>query len=142
MNIELHRFYTPDGTLGRLTTDGLVLWTIERAWAGNRPNVSCIPEGVYELKKRDSAIVKRTTHGVYTRGWELVCVPNRSLIMIHIANTQEDLEGCIGVGESLGMLHGLPAVLNSGRAFDRFMHTLSGSDSHIIDIRASAVEYP
>ena len=84
--------------------------TVERPWANNAPNISCIPEGTYELKQR-----------LYYRGnyptLELQDVPGRSLILIHKGNTMLDVEGCIAVGKGRGVLGDKWAVLESRNAF-------------------------
>jgi len=89
MKPELIRMYYTSGTNGDLLLNGDKLCsTIELPWKENTSQVSCIPEGKYELKKR------------YTRrlGKHLILmnVPNRSLILMHAANDAlKELKGCI-----------------------------------------------
>jgi hypothetical protein len=89
MELILFRKYHPDGTNGKLMNGRqLVCQTIELPWLLNRNNVSCIPEGRYEITKR------------YTpeRGWHLLVldVPKRSGILFHPANDAlKELKGCI-----------------------------------------------
>lgn len=93
MELELIRTYFPNGTNGvlRQAQDGkynIVCYTIELPWLDNKSQVSCIPEGRYELKKRYSQ----------HHGWhlQLVKVKNRDLILIHAANAAiKELKGCI-----------------------------------------------
>jgi hypothetical protein len=62
--------------------------SIELPWLDNKSQVSCIPEGKYELKKRYSQ----------HHGWhlQLMKVKNRDLILIHAANdAMKELKGCI-----------------------------------------------
>lgn len=135
--------YTEMGTFGRLILpSGRELYTVERPWLGNRQSVSCIPEGPYTISKRFSNVVKRTSGGKYSQGWEVNSVPGRSFIMIHPANTMDDLEGCIAVGDSLGYVNGKWAVLNSRRAFDVLMDELRTQDEWLLEIRQRVVEYP
>jgi hypothetical protein len=97
----------PDGVFGELfvmsdeadavAPPRLQLQTVEDDWRSNAPRISCIPAGLYALH--------RTTyykHGYET--FEVMGVPSRSRILIHPANTEEDLEGCIGVGLRRGKL--------------------------------------
>ncbi|WP_445354551.1 DUF5675 family protein [Microbulbifer sp. EKSA008] len=94
MNYNLQRFaYGPNATLGRLRVRDCVFYTVERPWLGNRPFESCIPEGVYSCNPYSSPR--------FPNVWELLEVPSRSKILIHIANYAADVQGCIGVGSSL-----------------------------------------
>ena len=112
--ITLKREYKPNVTLGVMTfPDGTTLQTVELPWKENKTMISCIPEGTYVVKKRASAVVKRTSKGKYELGWEVTNVPNRTYIMVHIGNTVKDFNGCIGVGTARGVLHGLDGVVNS-----------------------------
>jgi len=89
MELELIRTYFPDGTNGELKDGGqLVCHTIELPWLNNARNISCIPEGRYELVKR--------YHAQY--GWHLhvLDVPERDWILIHPAtDAKTQLKGCI-----------------------------------------------
>lgn len=124
---RLTRFaYTPYGTFGRIRVGGKEFFTVERPWNNNESNVSCIPEGTYTLRMRDSGVVSRSTGGAYSRGWEVTNVKGRSFIMIHPGNTLDDLQGCIAPGKSLGVVGGKWAVSASRQAFDELMKTLAG----------------
>jgi hypothetical protein len=89
MELELIRTNFPDGTNGELKDGGqLICFTIELPWRENQRNISCIPEGRYELKKR--------YHEHY--GWHIhvLNVPGRDWILIHPAtDAQTQLRGCI-----------------------------------------------
>lgn len=89
MDVLLKRTYHEDGTNGRLIVDEqLVCYTIELPWLHNRRNVSCIPEGSYQLRKR-------YTQG---RGTHLIVegVEGRTGILLHPANNAlKELRGCI-----------------------------------------------
>lgn len=144
--LELERFcYSELGTFGKLFgPDGWTCYTVEKPWKANKIRESCIPEGIYPLRKRESAIIQRTTKGRYQEGWEVTEVPNRTYIMIHIANVEDDLEGCIGPGKNLGVVYNTWAVSYSGDSFDEFMalmdeHYPNGTD---IRIHQYIPEYP
>ena len=121
MNLVLQRTYFKEGTNGALfNNDRFVGFTIELPWKENKKQVSCIPEGVYELRPRYSEKFKH--HLV------LENVPNRSLILIHPANdANKELQGCIAPVSSLtGIAKGLQSrvvfqkVLSACyQAFDR-----------------------
>lgn len=96
---------TPQGTLGFLHDEARLCFTIELPWLDNHPQTSCIPVGAYSVDKYISP-----RHG---HVWLINNVPNRSMIELHAANTIKDLKGCIGLGESIGVIDGLPAVTHS-----------------------------
>lgn len=86
MELEMLRNYEPDGTNGELVLK--VCNTIELPWLQNQRNVSCIPEGRYELKKRVTQ--KRGQHLL------VVNVKGRDGILFHPANdAKKELHGCI-----------------------------------------------
>ena len=124
--VLLERFaHTPMGVFGNLSVDGFECYTVERPWLDNKPRESCIPEGVYRLEL-----------GMYNRGgypaYEIMNVPDRSLIKMHIANNINDVIGCVGFGDSLGYYENLWSVMNSGKAMARFMDAMYGEDGQII----------
>lgn len=89
MEIILERTYYSNGTNGILFCNGnKICSTIELPWRSNAQRVSCIPEGVYPLRKRYS--------GKFLWHLEVLAVARRSLILIHPANdAQKELRGCI-----------------------------------------------
>lgn len=104
----LDRFKSDDdGTFGALM-DGKgkqLCFTCELPWKDNHAEISCIPTGLYWVEAFDSP-----KHGGV---WKIMNVPGRSNIEIHGGNTIQDLLGCICVGNAMGKINGLPAVLNS-----------------------------
>jgi hypothetical protein len=66
-------------------------FTLELPWKKNARQVSCIPEGTYDVVKRHSAKYKDHLH--------ILNVPGRDMILIHEANYVRQLLGCIAVGE-------------------------------------------
>jgi hypothetical protein len=89
MELELIRTYFPNGTNGELFYNGKrICFTIELPWLDNRPSVSCIPVGRYELEKYFSEHLGNHLH--------VKAVAGRSMIMIHAANDAlQELRGCI-----------------------------------------------
>ncbi|APY10425.1 hypothetical protein BWZ22_03840 [Seonamhaeicola sp. S2-3] len=89
MELVLHRAYFKEGTNGTLfTSDRFLCHTIELPWNDNKRNISCIPEGVYEVEPRFS---KRFKHHLI-----LKAVKDRSFILFHPANDAlKELQGCI-----------------------------------------------
>lgn len=119
-SVRLERFaWTPFGVFGRLAVNGFSCFTVERPWQDNRAGVSCIPEGTYSLHL-----------GYFHKGnypaYELLDVPGRSEIKIHIGNTMDDLSGCIAPGMRLGFVKEKWAVTSSATALERFMAAMGG----------------
>ena len=79
IDLVLKRFcYHPKGTLGVIEVDGEKFYTVERPWLNNKPNVSCIPTGTYDMGWRDSPRFGET--------WHVKDVEDRTYILIHVAN--------------------------------------------------------
>lgn len=131
---------TDDGVFGRLFLPGVPpLFTVEDDWKDNTRRESSIPAGVYSLHR-----TMYHKHGYET--FEVCNVPGRSRILIHPANTENDVEGCIGVGLRRGSLlvpdednpaHPMVskrAVVDSQEAFRRFMREMLGFDTASLEI--------
>lgn len=119
---------TDEGTPGRLTTDeGFECSTLELPWRENAHGVSCIPPGVYEVRRDWSP--KRSSY-VY----ELQGVPGRGDIQIHPGNfagdrakgKRCDVEGCILLGQGIGAMYGQLAVLSSRKTVADFAKHMGG----------------
>lgn len=89
MELTLKREYFQDGTNGEIYLDKeKICSTIELPWKENQKQISCIPEGRYQLKKRFSQRFKWHVH--------VIEVPSREFIIIHPANDAlKELKGCI-----------------------------------------------
>jgi len=125
--MTLYRYNKSDqGTFGFLVYDDKALHTLELPDKGNKPNISCIPEGTYKVTKRYSPHFKKELY------W-LNNVPNRSFILIHSANFagdtskgwQSQLQGCIALGKKIGSFPNKfgkvqKAILNSNLAIREF----------------------
>jgi hypothetical protein len=90
MELELIRTYFPNGTNGEFLFNGKrVCSSIELPWRDNQHQVSCIPEGRYELTKRYSPRFGR--HLLVNN------VIDRDCILIHAFNDAlKESMGCIG----------------------------------------------
>lgn len=109
-----------DGTFGRLIRAGKpIAYTCEDPWLNNAVGESCIPKGVYLCIPHDGTLYK----GV----WRLKGVPGRKDILIHNGNTEDNTRGCILVGDSLGVVNGKPAVLNSKAVLKKLKQELPRS---------------
>jgi hypothetical protein len=125
--IELIRFgLFKDRTIGRLIYEGDVFYTVERPWLDNQQNISCIPTGTYQLGRVNSPKFGPGT-------WEIQDVPNRSNILLHAGNTQNDVSGCLAVG--LGVFGQLQGVSTSRQAIENLYLTLASKITEEITIR-------
>ena len=86
---ELERTYHKEWTTGIITLKTVVLsYSIELPWKDNQINISCIPEGLYEIEIRRSEKFKEHI-------W-VKKVENREWILLHPANdARKELSGCI-----------------------------------------------
>lgn len=92
--------------------------TLELPWLENRANVSCIPDGVY--------ICQRVQSPKFGETFEITNVKDRTDILLHKANTVDDLLGCIGVAESFDLIGAVPGVAASGHGYAEFMGKMTG----------------
>ena len=83
--------------------------TIEPPWKQNKKMKSCIPVGVYVVKKRYSPRFKRHFH--------VMNIPGRTWILIHAGNFRRNSTGCILVGKKHADIDGDGALdLTDSRA--------------------------
>ena len=106
--------FTNKSTLGELFLNGERMCdTLENPWKDNIRNISCIPEGEYDVRlryPRESGT--RDYLHLLIKG-----VPDRTYILVHIGNKPSDTSGCILVG--LGSQQNI--VNNSRLAMDLLM---------------------
>lgn len=138
---------SPDGVFSwvYLLEDGRVVDRVacmEDDWLNNEARESCIPAARYRCKR-----------STFNKGnppypcFEFMNVPGRSLVKTHIANTEENVEGCLGMGLDFGALTvadedlaGHPmrlkwAVTGSKPGFAKFMDFFAGYDVIDFEIR-------
>jgi hypothetical protein len=128
------------GTFGWMEVGGYKTYTVERPWNQNQPFISCIPEGLYHVQAHNSPkfgrcwILEGGTVGHY--------VGVRTHILIHAANTSDQLQGCIAPGLSLGALGGKWAVLSSKSALARIKENMPSKwDLYITSIKNDGATY-
>jgi hypothetical protein len=134
MVLTLRRFEeNSHGTFGVLMNNlNLpICLTLELPFVDNLKGVSCIPEGVYALKRFASP-----THG---KVYQVVGVPNRAGILLHPANLSSQLRGCIAPGRAFGLveLQGVTGwgVLESKTACKELFKLLDGYAQNELIIR-------
>lgn len=93
-----HKLYrwapTVDGVFGRF----MKWFSAEEEQQGNKPQISCIPARIYVCKRT----IWRPNTPKALETFEVTGVSNRSQIKFHPLTTEEDTEGCIGLGNRLG----------------------------------------
>lgn len=119
------------GTVGVIMVDGRVIcYTLELPWKDNTRNLSCIPDGEYNISLEYS-----NKYGLDL--WELKDVPGRSEIKIHPGNYLRDILGCVLVGSGIGYDgEGNRAVLNSRKAFKKFMAAMINRVGDTLSVRS------
>lgn len=109
------------GTFGRLLGKNFSFFSGELPWRENASNISCIHAGVYHCVPTYSPMLRTTAYLVSN-------VHGRSGIRIHAANFMGSklmglhcqLNGCIALGEKMGIMDGQKAILISRPAVKRF----------------------
>lgn len=134
------RQYTPFGTIGRMEFDNFSCVTLERPWFSNKRRESCIPEGVYVMRKRESAVVRRITGD--PEGWEITDVSERDWIMIHPGNWVRNSDGCVLVGERVILHDNQLFITNSQKTYRELMDVLDTKNEWDIFITHYRPEWP
>ena len=117
----------PDGTHGRITINGHhVCYTVELPWFGNDRDISCIPEGEYQLTYVDGTKFGRRLH--------VIDVFGRSGIIFHKGNWQDDTRGCILPATRIGRTSGGCCGYESADALQRLEAALPDGAPHVLRI--------
>jgi len=95
----MKRVYLADRTLSSLIDpdiypeeDRVIAKVLERPWLNNEHNVSCIPEGIYVVRKNPPKESRPYTYFRFDH------VEGRNNILIHRGNEPDDSRGCLLVG--------------------------------------------
>lgn len=134
----VRKFETDGGTFGVLYFNGKeVCKTLEKKWADNKPFVSCVPTGIYELEEHESSKYGYTFALVN----DLLGVTHykeedseRYAILIHAANIPSQLEGCISMGGSYCHVLGSYGVCNSDKNVDKVWTIIENYEIKQIEI--------
>lgn len=132
----LTRFISTDyGTFGKLIVKDKVFYTVEKPWKNNEPFNSCVPAGDYKL----------IPHGEYGKDGNVLCLVNEDMhithhkesdskryaCLIHTANYERDVVGCIGLGSDyLGDM-----VANSRKSIKAFYDIVDPQKEHQLTIK-------
>lgn len=102
--------------------------TLELPNKDNKSKVSCIPQGIYEVKKTKGSPNIKYTH------FDILNVPNRTGIKIHKGNYYSQIMGCILVGTGYSDINkdGQLDVVNSQLALDKLLTYTDGFKLQIL----------
>jgi len=91
--------------------------TLEREWLDNQRMISCIPAGTY--------ICKRVNSPKFGNTFEVTKVENRTHILFHKGNLEDDSHGCVLVGETFSDINEAPGIGASKKGYTEFMSILT-----------------
>lgn len=116
-------------TQGILVVGDFKCFALELPQKGNKPNISCIPKGIYNVKWTWSWRMLKYTY-------EVQGVIGRSGIRIHSGNYFFDTDGCILLGDSFLDINkdGETDVLNSRATIEKF-EAIMGKKDFILQIK-------
>lgn len=91
--------------------------TLELPWKDNKAQESCIPAGIYPVKRHASPRFGNT--------FEVTGVPGRDEILFHGGNTTADTHGCI----LLGKIRNDNRLIKSREALQQFFDLIGGEET-------------
>ncbi len=112
-------------TLGQIFMNNVCLgYVLELPWKGNKPTISAIPTGTYQLSLHKDTKDRMRLH--------VEGVPGRSGIQMHIGTTPDDTQGCILIGTGVSAVN--CTLTNTREAADRLRRAYWGDDKqHKLD---------
>lgn len=130
----LTRFISTDyGTFGKLIVGDKTFYTVEKPWQNNAKEISCVPNGEYTLEPHDSFKYGHVLCMVNDSGVTHFKESNskRFACLIHVANYEKDVLGCIGLGDRyLGHM-----VTNSKKSIKEFYNLVDPQTTHTLTIK-------
>ena len=137
IEFNLERFcYSEMGTFGIMYTDSFQCYTVEQPWRNNKPFKSCIPEGIYSVRRAATPNHPRTfiLSNDALDVHEVNQGKGRYAILLHTGNTMDDIVGCIAPGDRLGCLGGIWSVMDSRSAYKRLDNRIGENESFTLKI--------
>lgn len=110
------------------------VYSIERPWLDNAPNVSRIPNGIYSVipwvSPSKGAVWALIGGGVSPHKEDVPDRADRWGVLIHVANYPHNVEGCLGLGDKYAEKtktdRPCPAVWNSKHTIEKFREIVHG----------------
>ncbi len=134
----LHRMELNNVSIGKLYRDDdgeFICYILENPWKDNQRNISCIPEGVYQLRP---TISNRFGECYFLESEKLDIGRydgERTAILVHKGNYVDHTQGCLLPGMFCGVLDDNMAVLDSRAAFNLLMDEWDGFDHELRIVR-------
>jgi len=125
MNIRIKRVgITNAGCFGVLLINEIpICVTLEHTYENNLVK---IPVGEYKCTKSH---YHKGGYNTYE-----IKVPGHERILFHKGNVENDLDGCIAIGENFGFINNQPAILQSGNGFIEFITKLNGVNEFLLKV--------
>jgi len=131
--VRIERLTTSDqGTIGELFAGTFSCFTLELPWRNNQSNISCIPQGEYDLTLVWSNRFKKNFYLLHK-------VKDRFGVLIHSGNWAGDIalgykthsQGCILLGKSKGILQKQQAIFYSRPMVTELINRLNGQKAKL-----------
>lgn len=107
-------------TLGQVFINNVCMgYVLELPWKGNKPTISAIPTGTYQLSMHLDSKKRMRLH--------VEGVPGRAGIQMHIGTTPEDTQGCILIGTGVSAVN--CTLTNTREAAARLRKAYWGTDN-------------
>lgn len=120
--------YIPDGTFGVLFDEDIPFClTLEREWKDNQRGESCIPVGGY--------ICDRVQSPKFGDTFKVQNVYQRSDILFHKGNIEDDSHGCIILGEQYHKYKGKISIKASREGYAEFKERTKDVNSFSLGIK-------
>ena len=116
-----------DGSFGKMRIDKQVFAdTLEPYQRANKRFLSLFPAGQY--------LCKRVHSPKFGETFEIYFIEDRDNIVFHWGNFDENTEGCVILGNGIGVIGDRRAILNSKNTFKKFMRALDHVDEFVLTV--------
>lgn len=110
---------------------------IENTWAFNKPNVSCLPPGLYLCNQLETSKASGLTYRIDTDEMNKITGIVRTECDIHPGNTHVDTLGCLLPVTYFATIHGRYGGARSVEAFKKLMKVFAGDEQIELEIRSA-----
>lgn len=125
-----------DTTFGVFILDNKpICLSIENSWEFNKPNVSCVPAGLYTCDKLVTSKARGETFRLGMTEMNKLTGIERTNCDIHAGNTHKNTEGCLLPVTYFADINGVYGGAWSVTAFKRLMNIFTEDDTIELEIR-------